>query len=63
MIGETKRFVTIKEACAMTGLSMGFIRKGCRNGTIPCIRIGERGDYRINLPAFLDLLDKQSMEA
>lgn len=33
-------FLKIKEACAATGLSMYYLRKGCREGTVPHIKSG-----------------------
>ena len=42
----------------LTGLAHGYILQGCKDGTIPHIRVGT--DYRINLPAFLEQLDRES---
>ena len=44
-------FASIREACTITGLSQCFLRKGCRNGTIPHIMCGTK--YLIDIPALL----------
>lgn len=48
---ERKRapFQSIADAAKTTGLSMYFIRKGCRSGDIPCIESGSK--YMVNMPA------------
>lgn len=48
----------IKDACAATGLSQYYLRKGCKDGSIPHIKSGET--YYINVPALLAQLDAQS---
>ena len=48
----------IKEACKTTGLSQYYLRAGCRDGSIPCIRCN--GVYFVNVPAFLQQLEEQS---
>jgi len=53
-----KRFVKIKEACAITGCSQYYLRKRCRDGSIPCVMSGPV--YMINLPALLRMLDEES---
>lgn len=50
----TKQFQKIPEACKTTGLSQYFLRKGCKDGTIPHVRSGTV--YYINVPALLDKL-------
>ena len=40
-------FLKIKEACAATGLSMYYLRKGCREGTVPHVKSGPV--YYINI--------------
>lgn len=47
-------FMSIKEACEATGLSQFYLRRGCKEGTIPCIRSGVK--YLINVPALLQQL-------
>ena len=44
-------FQKIEDAVRSTGLSAHFLRRGCRDGSIPCVRSG-RTIY-INVPAFL----------
>lgn len=47
-------FQTIPEACETTGLSMYYLRKGCKEGTVPHIKSG--GKYYINVVALLKQL-------
>ena len=47
----------IPDACRTTGLAQAFLRKGCRDGTVPHIRSGKT--YYINVPALLDKLAMQ----
>ena len=51
-------FQSPRNAAIITGLSVGFIREGCKAGRIPHIRVGS--DFRVNMPAFLTLLEKES---
>ena len=44
-------FQKIEDAVKTTGLSAFFLRRGCRDGSIPCVRSG-RTIY-INVPALL----------
>lgn len=44
-------FQKIPQACKTTGLSMYFLRKGCRDGSIPCVKSGVT--YMVNVPALL----------
>lgn len=37
----TAKFVKVSAACEITGLSKWFLRKGCRENTIPHIRSGK----------------------
>lgn len=46
-----KPFQKIGEACKSTGLSMYFLRNGCKDNTVPHIMSG--GTYYINIPALL----------
>lgn len=48
-------FQKIQEACKSTGLSMYYLRKGCREGTIPHVKSG--GVYYINVPKLLKRLE------
>ena len=54
-------FQPISGAAAITGISTKAIRQGCREGTIPHIRVGS--DYRINLPLWIEKLNEVSKEA
>lgn len=45
-------FLGLKEAAEVTGLSVYFLRHGCRTGTIPHILAGN--EYRVNIAALLD---------
>lgn len=49
-------FQRIEDAVKTTGLSGYFLRKGCRDGSIPCVRSG-RTIY-INVPALLQQYDE-----
>lgn len=51
-------FQPVRGAAYITGLSAGFIRAGCKDGSIPCIRVGS--DYRINMPLWLSQLNARS---
>lgn len=44
-------FQKIEDAVRTTGLSSFFLRKGCRDGSIPCVRSG-RTIY-VNVPQLL----------
>ena len=44
-------FQKIVDACKSTGLSMYYLRKGCREGTVPHVKSG--GVYYINVPELL----------
>lgn len=44
-------FLSIEQACQVTGLSQYFLRNGCRSGEVPCVRSGRV--YLVNLPALL----------
>ncbi len=46
-----KPFQKIGEACKSTGLSMYFLRNGCKDNTIPHVMSG--GTYYVNVPALL----------
>lgn len=48
-------FQKIPDACRITGLSMYYLRNGCKDGSIPHIKSG--GIYYINVPALLRKLE------
>lgn len=47
-------FQRIPDACRITGLSMYYLRNGCKDGTVPHIKSGTT--YMINVPALLEKL-------
>lgn len=47
-------FQKIQQACKTTGLSMYYLRNGCKDGTILHVKSG--GTYYINVPALLRIL-------
>lgn len=49
---------SIDNTARLTGASRFFIRNGCRDGSIPCIKSGSK--YMVNLPLFLEMLDRLS---
>lgn len=49
-------FQKIEDAVRTTGLSAYYLRRGCREGSIPCVRSG-RTIY-INVPALLQQYDE-----
>lgn len=54
----TTPYLKIKDAVAATGLSAYFLRNGCRDGSVPCIRSGKT--YYIDVAALLQKLGKQA---
>lgn len=46
-----KPFQKFQEASRTTGLSQYFLRKGCKDNTIPHVMSG--GTYYVNVPALL----------
>jgi excisionase family DNA binding protein len=44
-------FMTINQAAETTGLSRYYLRTGCRNGSIPHVKSGEK--FFINVPLLL----------
>ena len=47
-------FQKITDAVKTTGLSAYYLRRGCKDGTVPCVQSG--GVYYINVPALLQQL-------
>lgn len=39
---DSKRFLSIRDAATVTGLSQFYLRNGCRDGSIPCIMSGRK---------------------
>lgn len=48
---QTTPFQKIPAASRTTGLSQHFLRKGCKDGTVPCVMSGTT--YMVNVPALL----------
>ncbi len=57
MSENTRPFLKIKDACRVTGLSQFWLRRGCRDGSVPHIMSG--GVYYVNIPALLRQLDAE----
>lgn len=57
----TVPFQKIAEACKSTGLSQYFLRKGCKDGTVPHVKSG--GVYYINVPALMDTLEQRQTKS
>jgi hypothetical protein len=55
-----KRFQTIQDAGRTTGLSQYFLRRGCRDGTIPHIKSGKK--FLINVPLLIEQMNQISMK-
>jgi len=51
---NTAPFQKLKDASTTTGLSQFYLRRGCRDGTIPHIVSGNT--YYINIPKLLEKL-------
>lgn len=51
-------FQKIPKASSTTGLSQYYLRKGCKNGTVPHIKSG--ADCLVNIPALLRQLGAES---
>jgi len=56
----TRRFQTIADATRTTGLSQYFIRRGCKDGTIPHIKSGTK--YLVNVPLLMECMDRRSIQ-
>lgn len=53
-----KVYYTINEAHEETGLSVDYLRKGCKRGTVPHIKSGVK--YLINVPMLMEKLEENS---
>lgn len=47
-------FQKIPDACRTTGLSQFYLRRGCRDGSIPHVKSGQT--FYVNVPALLEQL-------
>lgn len=54
-INQTTPFLKIAEASKVTGLSQFYLRRGCRDGSVPHVMSG--AVYMVNLPALLRKLN------
>lgn len=52
------RFQKIEAAARTTGLSQYFLRRGCKAGTIPHIKSGNK--FLINIPLLIEQMDLAS---
>lgn len=52
---EHTPFMKIKDAARVTGLSMYYLRNGCRDGSVPHVKSGTV--YLVNMPRLLEKLD------
>ena len=52
-----QRYQTIEHACKTTGLSMYYLRKGCKAGTVPHVKNGRI--YMIDVPALYEALERE----
>ncbi len=48
-------FMKIKDASKVTGLSMYYLRNGCKDGSVPHVKSGTV--YLVNIPRLLEKLD------
>ncbi len=51
-------YQSIANAARLTGLSSGYLRAGCRDGKIACLRVGK--EYRICMSLLLRQLEAES---
>jgi hypothetical protein len=51
-------FLKINDAVKATGLSAYYLRNGCKDGTVPCVRSGNT--YYVNIPALLRKLGAEN---
>ena len=56
-----KPFMSLSDACKVTGMSVYFLRRSCKDGSCPHIKSGAK--YMVNVPALLEKLDEESREA
>ena len=52
---EHTPFMKIKDAARVTGLSMYYLRNGCKDGSVPHVKSGTV--YLVNIPRLLEKLD------
>lgn len=54
-------FQKIEDAVKTTGLSAYFLRRGCRDGSVPCVRSGRT--FYVNVPRLVTKLSCQTEAA
>ena len=54
---DGKRFLSIRDAATVTGLSQFFLRSGCRDGSVPCIRSGRK--YLVDVQSLNAMFDER----
>lgn len=55
---EPTPFCGIPEAARRSGLSEFFIRRGCREGWVPCIKTGEK--YMIDFSGLVEAMSRRA---
>lgn len=57
-----KMFATINETAKLTGLSRAYIRQLCKDGKVPCLRIGSGRNavYKIHYQRFVEMIGEMS---
>ena len=58
---EKVPYMKLADACEATGLSQWFLRRGCKDGSIPCTKSGRT--YYVNVPALMEKLDAKQRGA
>ena len=53
---DGKRFLSIRDAATVTGLSQFYLRNGCRDGSVPCIRSGRK--YLVDVQSLNAMFDE-----
>lgn len=53
---DGKRFLSIRDAATVTGLSQYFLRAGCRDGSVPCIKSGRK--YLVDVQSLNTMFDE-----
>ena len=51
-------FQSLRGAAYLTGLSVGFLRNGCKAGTVPHLKVG--AEYRVNVPLLMQQLEAET---
>lgn len=60
MTKDEAPFQTIPNASRITGLSIYYLRKGCRAGTIPHTMSGRI--YKVDVPALMEKLRREAAQ-